>query len=85
VNIFQRIWHWWTWRNADKVNDMKLRKAMLYGVITPAEALKAQETRCKHERITIIGNEEDGVRSISCTHCGKLMERKIENGEYFYQ
>lgn len=40
--MFTKIWLWWTWRNAHKIIDPKLRKAMLRGIITPKEALITQ-------------------------------------------
>jgi hypothetical protein len=40
--MFKKLWHWWKWRNEHKVTDPKLRKAMLRGIVSPKEALRAQ-------------------------------------------
>jgi hypothetical protein len=46
--MFKKLIEWWTWRNAHKVTDPKLKKAMLRGIISPREALAAQK-RNKHD------------------------------------
>ena len=39
---------------------------------------------CPHQRVTIIGNEEEGAKAFYCEDCEQYLRRIVEDGEYVY-
>jgi hypothetical protein len=50
----------------------------------PIRHLSIPDPRCSHGLVTVVGNEEDGVKKLFCEHCGEYLTRKREGNEYIY-
>lgn len=47
-------------------------------------ALKSAKRMCRHRHINLVGNDETGLKRISCGDCGSPMTRRVMGSGYIY-